>query len=96
MCNDDSHTYVLKGLIEMTKTIIEEKILEIFETKCQKEVTLNQEIDSLGVDSIEVIELIVEMEDAFNVTFDDEYMMGHALKIMDYYLYICNTCEVYE
>ncbi|EGJ27960.1 phosphopantetheine-binding protein [Streptococcus porcinus] len=64
----------------MTRKIILEKLQEIIREKdALKNVILNEQTslkDDLGVDSIELTEFIINVEDSFNLSIPDEDVEG--------------------
>lgn len=47
-----------------------------------KEVTLNSSIKDLGLDSLDVVDLLMEMEDKYNIEFSNDEMLSFT-KVQD-------------
>jgi acyl carrier protein len=62
----------------MVKREIEEKVCELVKGYCQfegEEVQLDGDLrDSYGIDSITLVELLVDMESQFDVVFDSSFL----------------------
>ena len=50
--------------------------------KIQKQINLDSDISSLGVDSLDLMELVLEIENKFDVHFDDQ-KLNNIKKIKD-------------
>lgn len=68
------------------------RIIELIVTKLSIEpsrVTDEVTLDDLGADSLDMIELIMKIEDAFDIHIDDDYLQQlHSIK--DLVLYVHN------
>lgn len=66
---------------------IKEMIVERFGVQEEK-VSEDLSFNDLGADSLDVVELVMELEDSFNIQFDDERIeslntVGDAVKYID-------------
>ncbi len=59
----------------MTQT--EEKIIACINTVLEQEVSISQDVDlkGEGLDSLATVELVIELEDAFDIQFEDKDMV---------------------
>lgn len=75
-------------MIEKSETyeIVKNMIIERFGVKEQR-VEPTMTFDDLGADSLDVVELVMDIEDQFNIQFDDE-RIGNLLNIEDAINYI--------
>ena len=56
---------------------IEEQVLNSFKGICsEKEVTLDSNIKELGLDSLDVVEMLTDMEDTYHIEFDNDEMLS--------------------
>lgn len=56
---------------ESTQTALFEAIAKVTQAK-PEEIALDTELDSLGIESLEIAELMFELEDRFSIDFPDE------------------------
>ncbi len=59
----------------MTKEVIAEKVRDIFVSKFKldpRKITLETALTDLGVDSLDLLEVIMDFENEFHVTFENE------------------------
>lgn len=56
----------------MTYEKIKEMIIEKFNVDADKVSMETSFIDDLGADSLDAVELVMDVEDAFGITFDDD------------------------
>ncbi|MBT2282939.1 hypothetical protein J7E78_05225 [Paenibacillus polymyxa] len=59
---------------QVIKTEIKKKLKQILE-KSFDEISDEQELTQLGLDSMKSVALIVELEESFDIMFDDEELM---------------------
>lgn len=65
----------------MEKTKIAEIVIErLSKASKNKEVTLDSNLKELGLDSLDVVDLLMEMEEQFEIEFENEEML--ALKLV--------------
>ena len=63
----------------MEKDAIAQKVREIFVHKFQldpRKITLETSLNDLGVDSLDLLEVIMDFEDEFHVTFENEELQS--------------------
>lgn len=70
-----------------TFTTVKEMIVDRFGVK-EDRVTEEMTFDDLGADSLDVVELVMEIEDRFNIQFDDDRIeslnnIGDAVRYID-------------
>lgn len=76
------------------KTMIQEKVLLIFSKYCDRPVCEKEKLSDLGLDSLEFIKLIIELEDSFNIEIEDEELyIKEIVKISDYVDYIYKVLQ---
>lgn len=59
----------------MTKEVIAQKVRDIFVSKFKldpRKITLETGLTDLGVDSLDLLEVIMDFENEFHVTFENE------------------------
>ena len=67
-----------KGFVELLKKVVK-----------NKEITLDTELRALGIDSLDLAEIIMEAEEKFNVSFTNDELNGFVkvsdvVKTIDY------------
>ncbi|UUX34093.1 acyl carrier protein [Fundicoccus culcitae] len=72
---------------EETFAIVQKMIVERFGVQADK-ITEEMTFDDLGADSLDVVELVMELEDRFGVQFEDEKIeelnnIGDAVQYID-------------
>lgn len=50
---------------------IEEYVLKLLKKKTKVKVGLDSKISSLGIDSLDLVEIVIEVEDKYKVSIDD-------------------------
>lgn len=60
---------------------VKNKVLEVLNTT--DEITYEENLALRGLDSLRTVELVVELEEMFNVTFDDEEMLTENFSSID-------------
>lgn len=69
-----------KEILNSTKDIFKKKI----ENRYQEEIIGNENIfTDLGIDSLLLMEIIIELEDFFDITFDDEKLNMGTVSTID-------------
>ena len=64
----------------MEKTKIAEIVIErLRKASKNKEVTLDSNLKELGLDSLDVVDLLMEMEEQFEIEFENEEMLSLKL-----------------
>ncbi len=53
---------------------IEQKVIKVFEKYCDRDISLDVSINSLELDSLDFVKLIIELEDTFNIELDDDML----------------------
>lgn len=62
---------ILMGTKENVFEIVKEMIIDRFDVQ-EESVTPTMTFNDLGADSLDIVELVMELENRFEVTFDDE------------------------
>ena len=76
---------------ESVKSSVKEKVIENFKliTQVSKEITLNDSLESLEVNSIMFIKIIIGLEEEFEIEFDDDKLFIKAFPMVkDFVSYI--------
>lgn len=56
---------------------IQAQVLESFKNVCKgKEVTLESNLKELGLDSLDVVDMLMDVEDKFGIEFDNDEMLA--------------------
>lgn len=63
------------------KETIKNKLIENFSV--DSKIKYDDNLSDFGIDSIKIIELVVEIEETFDFEFDDEYLTYETLKNID-------------
>ena len=64
----------------MEKTKIAEIVIErLSKASKNKEITLDSNLKELGLDSLDVVDLLMEMEEQFEIEFENEEMLSLKL-----------------
>ena len=64
----------------MERTKIAEIVIErLSKASKNKEITLDSNLKELGLDSLDVVDLLMEMEDQFEIEFENEEMLSLKL-----------------
>ena len=73
-----------KILMKSTKSNIEQKVIESIKliTRATNEITLNDSLESLQVNSIAFIKIIIVLEEEFGIEFDDDKMLVTAFPLV--------------
>jgi acyl carrier protein len=82
----------LIGGIKMDKQAIQEKVIDVIKENCQfnkDEIELDADLrDNYGIDSLAIVNILVDLEDAFNITIDSGLLsydsFSNTRKIIDY------------
>lgn len=85
----------------MNKQIIEKRLKEIIiKVKDDNSISISSEtsmMHDLGFDSLMFVELVVEVEESFNILFDDEYLKSNSIdRMADLVQYIGEKMNVNE
>lgn len=88
----------------MNKVKVRDKVLEIinnnFERGKIKSNQYDEDLNILGIESIKLIQIMVELEETFQIEIPDEYLlvseMGTVNKILDVILSIVKISEEYD
>jgi acyl carrier protein len=90
----ESVTYIVGGnkmSVESTKSIIEQKVIENMKliTHTTNEVTLNDSLESLQVNSLMFIKIIIALEEEFGIEFGDDKLLITAFPLVgDFVIYL--------
>ena len=70
--------------MKSTKSNIEQKVIESIKliTRATNEITLNDSLESLQVNSIAFIKIIIVLEEEFGIEFDDDKMLVTAFPLV--------------
>ncbi|BFH10919.1 acyl carrier protein [Paenibacillus melissococcoides] len=68
-------------IIEDIEGIVLSKVKEVLET--EDDIEINQNLGSLGLDSIRSIGLIADIECEFDITFDDDELLMHNFSTIE-------------
>ena len=64
----------------MERTKIDEIVIErLSKASKNKEITLDSNLKELGLDSLDVVDLLMEMEEQFEIEFENEEMLSLKL-----------------
>ncbi|WP_027334104.1 phosphopantetheine-binding protein [Mycoplasma elephantis] len=55
---------------------MEEKIISAIQNLTNLKVNINSSIEELGIDSLDLVQLVVDAENEFNIQIDDEEIAG--------------------
>lgn len=68
---------------------IESEVLDLFKKFSGQDLTLESEMSSLGIDSLQFVKLIIALEDMYKIEIDDETLyISNGIKIKDFYKFI--------
>lgn len=68
---------------------IEQKVIEIFEKNSFRVVDQDETVNNIGLDSLQFINLIIELEDTFEIEIDDDSLyISSIVRVRDFIQYI--------
>jgi len=79
----------------MTVEILE-KFNEYIKEYTDEEISEDVKIESLGIDSVDFVQFLIELEDYTGIEFEEEYLIGENLTVGDYVVYIKDQIEKKE
>lgn len=65
---------------------VSKKVINIFENILKHTVFLDDSIKNLGIDSLTFVELIIELEEKFDIIFDDEMLISSSFKTIQSFI----------
>ncbi|MBO4347266.1 MAG: acyl carrier protein [Lachnospiraceae bacterium] len=79
----------------MTVDILE-KFKEYIKEYTDEEISEEVKIESLGIDSVDFVQFLIELEDYTGIEFEEDYLIGEELTVGDYIVYIKEQIEINE
>ncbi len=75
--------------MKIDKSAIQCEVFKVFKKYSNFDVTIDTEISSLELDSLDFVKLIIELEDSYDIEIDDEalYVINET-KVSDYIEFI--------
>ncbi|MCU4117126.1 phosphopantetheine-binding protein [Mycoplasma zalophi] len=64
------------------KNDIQQKVFETLQNYTKTKITLNSEIKDLNIDSLDLVQIVVELESIFNISVSDEELLNIS-KVID-------------
>ena len=61
-------------------------------SKISGELSLDDRLSDIGIDSLEKVEVIVELEDEFLICFDDSMLVGNSIRKVSDLLEMVESC----
>lgn len=74
---------------------IEQKVIKVFEKYCNRDISLDDSINSLELDSLDFVKLIIELEDTFNIEMDDDMLyVGKGICVNDFCIFLKKSSSI--
>ncbi len=73
-----------------------EKFKEYIKEYTDEEISEEVKIESLGIDSVDFVQFLIELEDYTGIEFEEDYLIGEELTVGDYIVYIKEQIEINE
>ncbi|MBU4690782.1 acyl carrier protein [Mycoplasma zalophi] len=64
------------------KNDIQQKVFETLQNYTKTKINLNSEIKELNIDSLDLVQIVVELESIFNISVSDEELLNIS-KVID-------------
>lgn len=77
----------------MTTEQIEHEVAALVKQKINRDLGMTDDLRRAGLDSLKAIDLLLELEDRFEMTIPDEYMINETFAYMSNIVTMINTLK---
>lgn len=75
---------------------IENEVLDLFRKFSGQDLTLESEMSSISIDSLQFVKLIIALEDLYQIEIDDETLyVSNGIKVDDFYKSILHKLNIF-